>query len=66
MGQRHLHMFRVGYTCVQGSLVLDVVSLLLRSPEGSWGGVWLSLNTILLFYQDFLTRYLGIILRGHM
>ena len=37
MGQRHLYMLYAGYMSVQGSLILDVLSLWLRSTVGFRG-----------------------------
>ena len=50
MGQSHLYMFPVDYMSIQGSLVLDILSLWLCLPVDLWG-VWIILNTILIIYQ---------------
>ena len=53
MVQCRLNMFHVGYMSVQGSILLDVLSLWLSMPVGSRGN-WLSLNSTFLFYQAIL------------
>ena len=39
MGPHHINMFLVDYMYIQGSLILDVLSILLISPVGFWGNM---------------------------